>query len=213
MTDWTGIAAVIAPITTLLGVLGGYWLAGRNEETRDRRAAQRESRARREAHAERLEDDRYAFQRDTLLQLQDDLQALLLITARGILKRQREMLHSGQLSAEPGRDEEGNRVRASVNRLQERVLDDHLRTTVNKFLDLCARSAAGMDLAAEYPFGTVADDSSRHQAVARLQSQAVDLTGEYTRLTKLLGTSLRREMDRRYLASETAQADAHEVSR
>jgi hypothetical protein len=32
LTDWTGIAAVIAPITTLAGVLGGYWLAGRNEE-------------------------------------------------------------------------------------------------------------------------------------------------------------------------------------
>jgi CHASE1-domain containing sensor protein len=70
VTDWTGLAAAIAPVTTLLGGLGGYLLAGRNEEARDRRIVERESRARKDALAERLEEDRHAFQRDTLVHLQ-----------------------------------------------------------------------------------------------------------------------------------------------
>jgi hypothetical protein len=201
MPDWTGIAAVIAPITTLLGVLGGYWLAGRNEEARDVRAAQREAGSRREALAERLEETRHTFQQDTLVQLQDELQALVSVTARGILQRQRTMLDSGQLSPEPGRDKEGNQVRASVNRLQERLLDDRLRAAVSEFCDFCAHSAAGIELALAYPFGSVTDEDRRQEAVTRLQRQAVDLGNGYGSLSKQIGIALRREMDRRYLAT------------
>lgn len=201
MTDWTGIAAAIAPITTLLGVLGGYWLAGRNEEARDQRASQREASSRREALAERLEEARHTFQRDTLVQLQDELQALVCLTARGILQRQRAMLDSGQLSPAPGRDEEGNQVRASVNRLQERLLDDRLRAAASKFLDFCANSAAGIELALAYPYGSVTDEASRGEAVRVLQRQAVDLGNTYGVLTKEVGVALRYEMDRRNLAA------------
>jgi hypothetical protein len=52
MVDWTGIAAVIAPITTPLGGLGSYWLSDRNDEARDKRATQRETTTRRPALAE-----------------------------------------------------------------------------------------------------------------------------------------------------------------
>ena len=59
--DAAACTAIVGPITTLLGGLGGYWLAGRNEESRDRRAAGREREARRAALAERLEEQRHTF--------------------------------------------------------------------------------------------------------------------------------------------------------
>ncbi|MGH3395906.1 MAG: hypothetical protein ACRDPO_14585 [Streptosporangiaceae bacterium] len=65
MMDAASWAAIVGPITTLLGGLGGYALAGRNDDRRDLRAAVREATARREAFAEHLEEDRHAFQRDT----------------------------------------------------------------------------------------------------------------------------------------------------
>ena len=52
-------------------------------------------------------ETRHTFQQATLVQLQDAVQPLVRITARDILQRQRTMLDSGQLSPEPGRDEEG----------------------------------------------------------------------------------------------------------
>jgi len=79
MTDWT---AIVGSVTTLLGGLGGYWLAGRNDDNRDQQAAAREEAARRESFAERLEEDRHTFQRDTLLELQDELQRLVRNTAQ-----------------------------------------------------------------------------------------------------------------------------------
>jgi hypothetical protein len=51
-------------------------------------------------------ETRHTFQQATLVQLQDELQPLVRITARDILQRQRTMLDSGQRSPEPGRDEE-----------------------------------------------------------------------------------------------------------
>jgi len=69
VSDATTWAVIVGPITTLLGGLGGYWLAGRHDEARDRRAADREATARGAALAERLEEQRHTFQRDLLLEL------------------------------------------------------------------------------------------------------------------------------------------------
>lgn len=57
MINWTAIAAVIGSIATVAGSYGGYWLAGRNEEQRDRRADAREATGRRAALADRLKED------------------------------------------------------------------------------------------------------------------------------------------------------------
>lgn len=47
MTDITTIAvAVVGGVTTLLTGVGGYWLSGRNDEARDKRALKREQIAR-----------------------------------------------------------------------------------------------------------------------------------------------------------------------
>jgi hypothetical protein len=103
-----------------------------------------------------------------------------------------------------------SRVRASVNRLQARVLDDALRAAVHEFAESCSRSAAGIDLSLEYPYGSVADKGRRLEAIERLQREAVNLAADYSGLTKLLADRLRREMDRRYLATDAPQPDALE---
>src|ERR1700756_3090739 len=54
----------------------------RNEEARDKRAAAREDAARRAALTERLEDQRHDIQRETLLELQDELQQLARATVQ-----------------------------------------------------------------------------------------------------------------------------------
>jgi hypothetical protein len=51
VSDW---ASLIAPITTMFSGLGGYWLAGRNDEARDKRAEARERAARQATLTERL---------------------------------------------------------------------------------------------------------------------------------------------------------------
>jgi hypothetical protein len=80
MSDPAVWLAAITGFTTLTGTLGGtlggYWFAGRNEEKRDERTAEREADARRVARAERLADQRHEIQRQTLFELQDELRHL-----------------------------------------------------------------------------------------------------------------------------------------
>ena len=198
MTNWTGIAAVIAPITTLLGVLGGYWLAGHNEEERDRRAAMREGQARIDTFAERLEEDRHSFQRDTLLELQDELQRMVRDTARTVIQDQKTIKEQGQIFLQPpGLSEEAHQITVSLQRLRARVLDDELRAAIGDLIGMC--SVAGIGLLG-YPRGLVPEDQ-REAAHDRLERMMTDMGQQYVRLTDLLGSHLRRELDRRYLLS------------
>jgi hypothetical protein len=196
MTDWTGIAAVIGPITTLLGVLGGYQLAGRNEDARDRRAAEREARARRDAFFERLEEDRHTFQRDTLLQLQDELQRLVRNTAQAIMQDQATIKNQGQIFLLAGNlSDEAMQITVSVQRLRARLVDDQLRAAIGDFVGTC--SAAGLGLLG-YPGGKM-PDGERESAIAKLERREREMGAAYVQLTEVLGGHLRRELDRRYL--------------
>lgn len=192
VTDWT---AIVGSITTLLGGLGGYWLAGRNDDKRDQRAAARETTARRASLAERLEEDRHIFQRDTMLELQDELQRLVRYTAQISLQDQRTIKEEGQLDLlDEDLNEEGTRLRVSVHRLRSRVLDDQLRTEVGEFAALCATAGIG---SVEYRKGKVPDDR-RDAEIARLQTQMVKIVDTYAELSESLGVQLRRELDRRF---------------
>jgi hypothetical protein len=195
VTDWT---AIVGSVTTLLGSLGGYWLAGRNEDKRDQRAATRESAARRESLADRLEEDRHTFQRDTLLEFQDELQQLVRNTAQISLQDQRTIKAQGQLYQLGGElSDAARQLMVSVARLRSRVLDDQLRAEVGEFADLCGVS--GMP-SAKYPQGKIPDDQ-RDEAIAERQAQTVRIANTYARLTELLGVHLRRELDRRFLVA------------
>lgn len=70
MSDWLTALSIVAPVAT---ALGGYALAGANEEKRDRRQAAREKEARDAERTGRLQDRNQDFQREVLLGLQDPL--------------------------------------------------------------------------------------------------------------------------------------------
>lgn len=192
---WT---AIIGPITTLLGGLGGYWLAGRNEDARDQRSARREQVARRAALAERLEEDRHSFQRDTLLELQDELQRLVRNTAQIMLQDEKTIKQFGQIYLLGGDlSDEAMQITVSVQRLRSRVLDDQLRAAIGDFVSFCA--SAGI-APTEYPQGKVPDDQ-KAKAIGTLRMQNAKLGETYATLTELVGSHLRSELDRRSLAA------------
>lgn len=194
--DIVSWVAIVGPVTTLLGGLGGYWLAGRNEEARDQRAAVRETAARREALAERLEEDRHTFQRDTLLELQDELQRLARITTQISLQDRKTLKERFQVYQLPeGLSDEAFQITKSAQRLRTRVLDDELRRRVGEFVAICSRDVA---------FRTGDDPDA---AIAELERQNNEMGDYYIALNELLGEHLRRELDRRDLAQLAPSTD------
>jgi len=200
--NWTAIVAVIGSIATVAGSYGGYMVAGRNEEARDKRADQREARARRAALAERLEEERHTFQRDTLLELQDVLLRLSrwqgLVTSQDV-KTLKEHGKRFQLPDEIGGEEPRNLV-ASAHRLRTRVLDSGLRTAIGDFIILCAQATAGLD-------GMESD-----MAIHQLQSRDSEAATRYVELSERIGEHLRKELDRRILADAVERGVVREVA-
>ena len=128
-------------LSGLGGALGGYWLAGRNEEGRDVRASQREETARRAALTERLEDQRHEIQRETLLELQDELQKLARATVQILhFDRNNLGLRAAGTVTLPDELDDGFST-LSVNRLKTRVLDRQLRDAIDVFTAICSRDA------------------------------------------------------------------------
>jgi hypothetical protein len=189
-------AAIVGPITTLLGGLGGYWLAGRNDDARDQRAAARELAARGAALAERLEEQRHTFQRDMLLELQDELQKLARVTTQIILQDERTLKKLDQIYLSPPElSDEQFQIRISVERLRTRVLEAALRQGVGDFLDLCIGYGSASGLANE----------PNHEVLAELAGRRSQVASRHFELNELLGVHLRRELDRRYLARQPTQ--------
>jgi hypothetical protein len=108
--------------------LAGYWLGARNDEARDKRAAEREERARLVAREDRIEDERQAFQREVLLELQDRLLALTRSAAEVIL-RDRQTLRDEEKTYQLPEDlnKRVHEAGVALIRSRERVLNDELR--------------------------------------------------------------------------------------
>jgi hypothetical protein len=196
MVDWT---AIVGALTTLAGGLGGYWLAGRNEEARDKRAAAREVQARREALGERLEEDRHNFQRDTLLELQEELQRITENVIQIMTRDTKTIKESGEIQLGGSLSDENKRIAVSIQRLKNRVLDDELRQAVRDYGGLCSTYGLG-EHALPFPEGKV-PDARRVYALEQLDEGAKRVAFAYAKVTDMLGAQLRRELDRRYLIS------------
>jgi hypothetical protein len=188
VSDW---AALISPVTAMLsglgGALGGYWLAGRNEEARDVRASQREETARRAALTERLEDQRHDIQRETLLELQDELQKLARATVQILhFDRNNLGLRAAGTVTLPDELDDGFST-LSVNRLKTRVLDRQLRDAIDAFTAICSRDAA-------IPRG--GEHFSGYDLKAAIAQQLVELNERFTQLNEQVGERIRDEIDR-----------------
>lgn len=182
VASWT---AIVGPITTLLGVLGGYWLAGRNEDARDRRAAKREAESRQAALAERFEEKRHEVQLATLRELQDELLAVARSVMAALRAHERNMAETGSTKSLGGLAETIREQTASVQRLRSRVLDSTLRQNVDGYLELCSR---------------VQLDDPEADSIEALRAELVDrqasLLDGYGSVCDELGEQLRRELDR-----------------
>jgi hypothetical protein len=96
--DWLAVVGILVPA---VAGLGGYYLAGRNEEERDLRTAEREETSRRRAFVERLEERRRGFQLDLLLELQDVLQKEVRATSKILMHDLRTLRNSGTPLCQP----------------------------------------------------------------------------------------------------------------
>lgn len=181
----------IPSASTLLAALGGYWLAGRNEEKRDLRALSR-------TRDERLQDRkvvderaRHELQLQTLLELQDAIQT----AARHFMR----IVHHDHMKAREGKftmlpegySEDLEASRTNVRRLMSRVLDDALRTSVASFV-------SGLSDLTLDPRRHYVDAGGKVLAGQRLESAA---DAAYARASSLasncmerIGTAIRREI-------------------
>jgi hypothetical protein len=178
--DWLAAVAIIVPAGT--GLLG-YFLAGRNEEARDIRAAAREDIARRAARAERRETEAHVYQRELLLDLQGHLHAVTRTTAR-ILFRDQETLREHGKMYQLGEELNQASFDAGLNlrRAYERLLNDDLREQLAAFQKSTVE--------AEMRCLQLRDAPPDH-AIARLEAEMGEMTQRYLAVNELLGTAVR----------------------
>lgn len=166
--------------------LGGYWLAGLNEAKRDVRAGQRDDLARKQALAERRILETRAFQRETLLELQDVVQRMARLDGR--------LINFDFLEARSGRynsqmpdalDDESFQNANLLLKLNTRILDSTIRERVLAF----NQYSGSLALLGESLVG-LSQDELESRLVAELQRALV----EYSRVMDPLGEAIRLEL-------------------
>ncbi len=188
--NWLAVIGLVVPAGT---GLVGYVLAGRNEQARDERAAKREAVARRASVRERLDEERHAFQRATLLELQDALQRQARSVAKIINYDRRTLRERGTLTLlGPELNDESYEIGVTTRRLQERVLDAALRDAVGEF----RRHVADVETASIRMEGMSADAGVEH-----LDALQREVVGHYSALSDQVGKALREELG--WLPEET----------
>lgn len=182
---WLAAVGVVAPSLT---AMGGYWLAGQNEEKRDKRAAAREKKARADLRVERLDDERDAFQRDVLLELQDVLLAGVRATVEILFHDIKTLREHGRLT-QLGEPLNQKAYDASVRftRIRARVLDDGLRKELDSFSAYLADLAL---LAGRHK------DTDPQVAIPIFQRALIDLSQRYIGVSEHLSAVLRAILGR-----------------
>lgn len=127
---------VIAGVAVVGSVLG-YMLSGFNDARRDRRAADHEREARREERDAAVWIERHAFQRATLLELQDAIQLMARLTGRTMHFDHMQARESKYTQLPHNYSEEMHSNGVDVIRLRNRLLDADLRETIAIFEKQC----------------------------------------------------------------------------
>lgn len=184
--DLTLVTQIVTAVATLLASLGGYLLAGLNERRRDERTRIRESESRRYERAAQLEDEGHAFQRETLLSLQDALQKMARLTGKA-MHFDRMQAREGKYTQLPdGLDEQMLAADVEVSRLTARILDPRVRVVVKDLTKLSAQlSTLPTDLQG------LNDNDLERRGDARLR----EFGDGYNAVMDVLGEAVRREID------------------
>ncbi|TDZ96341.1 hypothetical protein [Mycobacteroides salmoniphilum] len=191
MSDWVTLGvAVVGAVATVTNGFGGYRLAGRNDEAKDIRTAQREEAARSATHAERLQEQRHEWQREVLLQLQDELQKMTRETAKVLMQDLATLRDKGAVFQLPEAlgGEASLDAGVAVQRLRSRVIASDLRASVGDFVAFCAHATTGAI--------AVRKEDPADQLAALLNDLLAQLGTRYNALVEQLGEHIRRELDR-----------------
>ncbi len=180
--DWLAALGLILPALT---GLAGYFLAGRNEESRGERAAQREATAHRFMLSARLEGQ-HAFQRETLLELKGVVQRQMRYTARATLHDQTTLRNRRTLTQrDPDLAQESYQLGVATRPLQARVLDANLRSAIEEFPGFAATIQASSALISKL----TADNALKH-----LAGQLSSLPEHHRSISEKFGVCLRNEL-------------------
>jgi hypothetical protein len=183
--SWLAALGIFVPALT---GLVGYWLAGLNEEARDRRAAIREAKARREALAERLDEKKHTLQLELLLELQVVLQRQVRASFKVVNQDLRTLHQHGQLGRLPEDiDQDSFNTGVEFGRLRVRVLNDDLRSDLEGF----HKFTSEMDT-----LFVALQDLSVEEKIAGLERAQRDLASRYISVNESLGVLVRAELGR-----------------
>jgi hypothetical protein len=140
------LRSVSDALQVLLGgaiTLAGTWVASRTEDRRARRSDDGARRRDDEARDAERQAAARAFQRETLLALQDALARLARATGAAHHATETEYRHQGEWGRAPlpeAIDAEMAAAIRDVQRLQVRVDDDEVRATARDLIDLAVRA-------------------------------------------------------------------------
>jgi hypothetical protein len=197
MADTTIVVAAVGAAATLfvasfgaVTTVLGYWLSGRHDEARDKRALEREQIARKEDRNDRLQEQRHEWQRQTLLDLQDELQKLARATGKILhhdLMTVREKGGVFQLG-DAALNDDYLAATVAVQKLCARVLDDGLRGCVRDFVGFCGYASTGAILPHK--------DAPPEFLEGLINGLTADMATRYPDLTERLGARIRGELGR-----------------
>ena len=141
------IVAVAGVVTPGVTALGGYLLAGFNEEKRDERQAAREQDARDAERKARLRDRNHDFQREVLLGLQEQGRRLTRVSLQVINHDLRALEQRGEVGRVPqDLDQEALDAGAAYLQAVNRVTNDGLRDHLREFYTLAVNASTLNDL-------------------------------------------------------------------
>lgn len=184
---WYGLISTLGPLG---GGLVGYWFSGRNDEARDKRAADRDQAAKRLDRDIARDTWSHEFQRDLYLDLQDQLQRLVRSTFQQIKADQHTLEATGKMTSLPdGMSDEAFGLTIELNRVRQRILDDDIRQAVSDFYDESVR----LSMEAPLEWGVMKNQDPAYLLnIAKRNEQ--QLAASYAELTKKLGAALRKEI-------------------
>lgn len=190
MADITTIfVAGIGAAATVSNGLFGYLLARRNDAAKDSRAAAREEANRTATLAERLKEQRHERQRETLLDLQDELQKLARATGVILHHDLMTVRQQGEVFLLPDATMSDDFLAATVAvlKLKERVLAGDLRTLISEFVDYCGGTMRAT---------SAANGEPANRIEALINQLATEMGERYEVLTARLGAYIRAEFGR-----------------
>jgi hypothetical protein len=131
---------VVVASVAVIGSVIGYVLAGFNDARRDRRAAIRERATRLEDRDIEVRSERHAFQRATLLELQDSVQLMARLTGRAMTFDLMQARKGEYTQLVPGWSDEMHENAVDVTRLRNRLLNEGLRQSIEQFQSECVNA-------------------------------------------------------------------------